>query len=214
MKTRQTVRTNGSGPVGAGEDLDIEPRSQRKSPPIWIVIVFALVFYWVQLFLDSSVAAFQPHVSPAWTDAATLAKAQPYDPTVAMMALGKAKYETTCAGCHQSTGAGSPGVAPPLAGSEWVTTAGVGRAVRIVFNGVKGPIEVAGKQYNMNPMLPGLGYTMTHAELAALLSYVRNSWGNKAPFVTEEQVTRVFEKIKDRSEQWTAEELLAVPESE
>lgn len=181
---------------------------------MWLVILLALLFYWSQLYLDRSVAGFHADVPQAWPDQETLAHVQPYDPTGAIMARGKFKYEQTCAACHGLTGLGTPNVAPPFAGSEWVTTPGPGRIARVAYNGLKGPIEVAGKQYVLNPMLAGLALTMSQEDLAALLSYVRNSWGNKASLVTPEQVKEIYEKILGRSEPWTSEELKAIPENE
>jgi mono/diheme cytochrome c family protein len=124
--------------------------------------------------------------------------------------LGKAVYAMACLQCHQATGMGTPGMFPPLAGSEWVTTEGHQRMIRIVLNGLAGPIDVAGAQYN-NVMVPWRD-TLKDDQIAAVLTYVRSEWGNKADAVTPEEVAKVREATKDRSTPWTAEELKQVPE--
>lgn len=123
---------------------------------------------------------------------------------------GKVVYAMACSPCHQPTGMGTAGMFPPLAGSEWVTTEGHQRMIRIVLNGLAGPIEVAGSQYN-NVMVPWRD-TLKDEDVAAVLSYIRNEWGNKGSFVTPEEVGKVREATKDRATPWTADELKQVPD--
>jgi mono/diheme cytochrome c family protein len=105
---------------------------------------------------------------------------------------------------------GTPGMFPPLAGSEWVTAEGHERIIRIVLNGLSGPIEVAGAQFN-NVMVPWRD-TLKDEDIASVLSYIRSEWGNKADPVTVEEVKKVREGTKDRGNPWTADELKQVPE--
>lgn len=126
--------------------------------------------------------------------------------------LGKRIYNGPyCAPCHQPSGMGTPGTFPPLAGSEWVTAEGPGRIIRIVLNGLTGPIEVAGQQYN-NTMLPWRD-TLKDEEIAAVLTFIRSEWGNKAPPVTPDQVAKVREATKGRATPWTVDELKQVPDN-
>lgn len=105
----------------------------------------------------------------------------------AVMALGKEKF-MFCFACHGMNGEGVANLGPPLAASEWVVGP-VENLARIQFRGLTGPIEVAGKTYEFQaPMMP-LGAAMNDEEIAAVLTYVRNSFGNKAPAVTAEMVT-------------------------
>ena len=120
---------------------------------------------------------------------------------------GKQVYATTCAACHQATGEGVPGVFPPLMGSEWVT-GDEGKLARIILHGVTGPIEVAGETFN--GMMPPWGGTMKDADIAAVLTYVRSAWGNKAAPVTTEKVASVRAANSSRTTPWTAAELAAV----
>src|SRR6185295_2813986 len=90
---------------------------------------------------------------------------------------GKVVYSTTCAACHQATGEGVEGTYPPLAGSE-IVNGDEAKVIRIVLNGLTGPVEVAGETYS--GMMPPWGGVLKDPEIAAVLTYVRSTWGNKA----------------------------------
>ena len=117
---------------------------------------------------------------------------------------GKGLYLSTCGTCHQLNGLGLDGLAPPLAESEWVNGPAE-RLIRIVLHGVRGPIEVIGRRYDME--MPGLG-AMDDAQLAAMITYVRREWDNTGSPVTAEDVAKVRKATADRQEAWTAAELL------
>jgi mono/diheme cytochrome c family protein len=120
---------------------------------------------------------------------------------------GKQVYATTCAACHQATGEGVSGVFPPLAGSEWVT-GDESKLALIILHGVTGPIEVAGETYN--GMMPPWGGTMKDADIAAVITYVRGAWGNKAAPITAAKVASIRAAHRSRTTPWTAEELATV----
>jgi mono/diheme cytochrome c family protein len=120
---------------------------------------------------------------------------------------GKQVYSTTCAACHQPAGEGTGGVFPPLAGSEWVNGDDA-KIVRILLHGVTGPIEVAGETYN--GMMPPWGGTLKDADIAAVLTYVRSAWGNKAAPITAAKVASIRSATSARTTPWTAAELAAV----
>jgi mono/diheme cytochrome c family protein len=126
------------------------------------------------------------------------------------MKLGKEVYSraTACVTCHQPDGKGLPGVFPPLAGSEWIDD-DVERQIKIAVWGLMGEIEVAGETY-VNAMV-GQGMLLTDEEIAAVLTYVRNSFGHQGGPTSTEDVTRVKESLKDRPlvQPWTVEEILA-----
>lgn len=110
----------------------------------------------------------------------------------------------TCAACHGQVGQGIQGDGPPFSGSEWVT-GNPGIPIRIILKGLTGPITVKGAEYNGS--MPPLGGVLTDAQVAAVLSYERSSWGNSASPVTAEQVAAVRAAIASRTTQWTAAEL-------
>lgn len=117
---------------------------------------------------------------------------------------GETVYNTRCAACHQATGAGVTGAFPPLAGSPW-PTARAELPVRIVLNGLQGPIEVLGVTYQ--GVMPAFAAQLSDAEIAAALTYVRSSFGNQAPPITAEEVAKERAATADRAGAWTVAEL-------
>lgn len=107
----------------------------------------------------------------------------PVDPAV--LEMGKAQY-LVCAACHGQNGEGVPNLAPPLAKSEWVTGP-VSNLIRIQLRGLTGPITVNEVEYNLPVGMAAMSY-QTDEQIAAVLTYVRNSFGNKASAVKPEQV--------------------------
>lgn len=119
-------------------------------------------------------------------------------------AANGAEIFTRCAACHQSSGMGLAGTYPPLAGSEWL----LGNPevpIRIVLHGLQGPITVKGSQYN-NVMTP-FADQLSDAEIAAVISYERSSWGNNASAITAEQVKSIREATKAQTTPWKADDL-------
>jgi mono/diheme cytochrome c family protein len=132
------------------------------------------------------------------------ARAPHTPPLHAQSADGKQVYSTTCAACHQAHGEGIEGTYPPLAGSEWVNGDDA-KVVRIVLNGVSGPLEVAGETYS--GMMPAWGPVLKDDDIASVLTYVRGSWGNKAAPITAATVAKIRAATASRSTPWTAAEL-------
>lgn len=120
---------------------------------------------------------------------------------------GKAMYEATCLACHQAHGMGQIGLAPPLVGSEWVAGP-ESRIIRIVLNGLRGPIKVKGETFELD--MPTLG-VLDDEQIAAALTYVRREWGHGYEPVTPEAVKKVREATASREDAWTMLELLKVP---
>jgi nitrite reductase (NO-forming) len=129
--------------------------------------------------------------------------AKPAAPNADTMKRGQAVYSRTCIACHQPTGAGLPPVFPPLAGSEWVAM-DASVAVRNIVQGMVGPVTVKGATYN--GMMPPVG-GVTDKDIADVITYVRNSFGNSGAEVTEAEVKAIKAKYADRKTPWTAEEL-------
>ncbi len=117
---------------------------------------------------------------------------------------GLAIFNITCIACHGPDGKGVPGAFPPLDGSPWVT-GDPSVPTRIALHGLQGPIEVAGQKFqNLMPPLPP---TLTDAQLADVLTYVRQSWSNDATPVTADAVKEIRGKYNSRTAPWTAAEL-------
>ena len=118
------------------------------------------------------------------------AEEQPIDPAV--LANGKIQY-MVCAACHGQNGEGVPNLAPPIANSEWVTGP-VSNLIRIQLRGLNGPITVAGKEYNFAAGMAALSY-QNDDQVAAVLTYIRNSFGNKASAVSPDQVSALRSEV-------------------
>lgn len=122
------------------------------------------------------------------------------------IAAGHQLYATACGLCHQPHGGGVPGAFPPLAGSEWVT-GDAERLIRIALQGVYGPIEVKGQPWNLAMPGQGMNPLLDDEKLAAVLSYVRNDWGNEAAMIDAKLVAEVRGQTQGRMLPWTAAEL-------
>lgn len=124
--------------------------------------------------------------------AAMLAKLTPEQR--ALYEKGRSSF-AVCAACHQNEGQGMKGLAPALAGSSWVN--GSPEAlVRIVLNGKVDQLA-----------MPGLGPALDDETLAAILTYVRKSWGNDAGPISPETVQSIRGLVAQRDEPWSEEEL-------
>ena len=119
---------------------------------------------------------------------------------------GKALYLVSCSACHQPNGQGSEGIAPPLAGTRWPDES-EDRLARIVLHGLRGPITVAGKEYNLE--MPAMGF-FDDQEIAAILTYIRTTWGKSSKPITENTIKRIRAQTHNRADSWTVEELLNV----
>lgn len=117
---------------------------------------------------------------------------------------GKAEY-LVCQTCHQENGEGLPNLYPPLAGSEWLT-GDASVPIAIVLHGMQGEITVKGQKFN-NVMAPWA--SLSDAQIAAILTYERASWGNSAPAVTAEEVAAVRAATASRTTPWTPDEVKA-----
>jgi len=103
------------------------------------------------------------------------------------MKAGAVLFSGTCSVCHQANGEGLPAVFPPLAKSDYLV-ADRQRAISIVLNGLSGPVTVNGQPYNS--VMPPMSQ-LNDDEVANILTWVLNSWGNEADAVTPEEVAKV-----------------------
>jgi cytochrome c oxidase cbb3-type subunit 2 len=114
-----------------------------------------------------------------------------------------------CFTCHQPNGQGIIGQFPPLAGSDWVLGEKE-RLIKISIHGLMGEIEVNGVKYNNVMAPPGIPPgSLTDQQIANVLTYIRNEWGNSASAVSPEEVATIRSSVKDRApmQMWTVAEL-------
>jgi len=120
---------------------------------------------------------------------------------------GKIRYQTLCVACHQLNGQGLAGLAPPLAGSEWVEGS-EGRLARIIIHGVRG---AEGRHLNVEGHAGGNDFAALDDEaIAEIMTYVRNEWGNRASVVETSAVKAIRTTEAKRGESWTVEELMKI----
>lgn len=105
---------------------------------------------------------------------------------------GQKIYETYCLACHQADGSGVPGLNPPLIKTKWVL-GDKKQLITIILKGMDQPIEVDGEEYN-NVMASHA--FLKDEEIADVLNYVRNNFGNKASAVKPAEVKAVRETVK------------------
>ena len=141
----------------------------------------------------------------ATTDTAAATAAAPAAAAPAAAGVdGKAEY-LVCQTCHQENGEGLPNLYPPLAGSEWLN-GDASIPIAIVLHGLQGEITVKGQKFN-NVMAPWA--SLSDAQIAAILTYERSSWGNASPAVTAEEVAAVRAATSSRTTPWTPDEVKA-----
>lgn len=95
---------------------------------------------------------------------------------------GKTIYETNCMSCHMPEGTGLEGTFPPLVKSK--NLADKNRLVKVILQGMKGPLKVNGVDYDSQMA----GVSLTDKEVSDVLNYIRNSWGNKYPAVLPKDI--------------------------
>ncbi len=185
------------------------PKALSVSP--WGIFILMALMFGGGMYLFANSGGFSPSIFDtnrvSWSGAGAGPAAVP-DP----MVVGKKVFTQVCSVCHQSTGLGVPGQFPPLVGSEWVLGTGWqgdNHIVKIVLNGLQGVVNVNGANYN-NAMAPW-GTVLKDEQIAAVLTYVRNEWGNSAPPISRDFVAQIRKETADRKDPWTQKELQAIP---
>jgi mono/diheme cytochrome c family protein len=125
--------------------------------------------------------------------------------------LGRSEYQGLCAACHNPKGYGEAGKAPALLDSEWLGFSEE-RLVRLVLQGLRGPMTVNGEVVNRDGVMemPGMAKALDDRKIAAILTYIRREWGDSAPPVESETVARIRATTNSRQDQWIEQELLQV----
>lgn len=187
-----------------------EPTATRSTVPMWIVVVTLLLLFVGFVFFDHHSGWFDANVYSPYASAEQLEAYQPKSGAAAVLAHGKLVFETYCGLCHGTDGLGKPGVAPPLAGSEWVNAKGVSRLTHIPLMGLNGEIKVEGKDWTLNMAAMGAG--LSDDDLAAVLSYIRGSWGNTGSAVSADDVKAVRTAIGKNPQPMSGDQMMAMPE--
>jgi len=176
-----------------------EPKEGLEPTPWWVWGVSVVMLFAMGYYVGRYSGTFSPRAHELEQPlAAGAAVAEP-------PADGAQLYSAICQPCHQDGGVGVEGKYPPLAGSEWLA-GDASIPVRIVLTGLTGPIQVKGKTI-VNEM-PAFGSQLSDAEIAAVVTYVRSSFGNKAPPADAKLVRELRDSTASLGP-WTAERLKA-----
>ncbi|HUG58887.1 MAG TPA: cytochrome c [Candidimonas sp.] len=175
-----------------------EPYEGNRPIP-WLVIIivaglFASAIAYIWINYQTNPASYGDHRSVVDFKVAA--------PSEGGMVDGAQIYTAQCLACHQATGQGLAGVFPPLAGSEWV----VGKeslAIQIVLHGVTGDLTVNGVHYNGH--MPTFKDKLGDAEIAAVISHIRTSFGNSASKVDAAKVKAEREATAAHAEPWNGD---------
>jgi len=180
-----------------------DPTEKDRPVPWFVLTVVALLLGWAIIYILMQ----QRDDDPALGDARTIATLQGKPAGAPGAAVdGGQIYSAQCVACHQATGAGLPGVFPPLAGAEWVTGP-ENVAAAILLHGVTGKLTVKGAAYN--GQMPAFKDKLNDAEIAAVLSHIRSNFGNAAPKVSADAVKAAREATRDRKDPWSGDDDLA-----
>ena len=205
-----------------------EPRDGFEPVPFWVAAIFGALLAWGGYYLGTNSADFRPDVydrsdlRQVGSDRDTISLPDPDPQTVPeLIKIGEQKYAAICASCHQPQGQGNlaQGI-PPLDGSEWVVgeQASPARLARILLYGLTGTITVKSRTYN--GLMPAQGNVLKDYEIAAVLTYIRNSWSNNAdkdkpPAITAATIKAVRAVHGNRktngTQPYTVKELLQIP---
>ncbi len=181
-----------------------EPQEGFSPVPIFLMFIFAALCFWGGVYLVEHSGgyrwdAYSPDFNP-YADA-------PKPIEISLFDRGAKVYRNQCAQCHQADGNGVLGVYPPLVASNWVT--GHPQVVsRILINGLNGPIVVKGSNYNGNmPAFGSSGLALSDKDIAGVITYIRQEWGNSASEVTEATIAEYSDLYAGRSVPWQAADL-------
>lgn len=195
----------------AVKEVGNEPTVARASMPVLLIALLVALVYWGNMYVVEYGGELDARVQGPYRNWKELESLKPQDASAKLAAQGAKIYNQYCSGCHMGDGNGNVSSGfPPLPGSEWVIEKDPSRIIRIVLNGLGGPITVKGKEYGQAQMLPWRD-ALKDEDVAAVLTYVRNAWGNKGAAVDAALVKQIRDQTADKGGAWTAEELLKIP---
>lgn len=178
-----------------------EPEDGMSATPVWLLLFCFAFAGWGGWYLADKTAGFR---GDEYRDiSAGALNAAPDKPVVVdPVVLGKRVFNN-CTQCHQDSGKGVPGTYPPLAGSEYVNGNSETLA-RILLHGLHGELTVKGAKYNGE--MP-VWSQLKDEQIAAVLTYIRSSWGNQSGPVDPALVQKVRKEDGARSKMMEPQEL-------
>jgi mono/diheme cytochrome c family protein len=198
-----------------------EPSAEVTPMPLWLTGVCGVAIAWAGMYFglfmggingnvfneyESTPAALFP--LPATAGGAGAGAAAP---ELSLAQQGKAVYSQVCVACHQAGGTGVPGQYPPLAGSD-IVQGSEKRVAAILLKGLQGPITVAGKPFSSPNAMPAWEAQLSPKKIAAVLSYIRSEWGNKAAEISEAKIVAAKKEFAAQTAAWSEATLHEIPE--
>lgn len=196
-----------------------EPAEGRERVPWWLWTIAAVSLFWGGWYLGRTGGTFDLATHVAYAPRGGLPVASVGESVGKKAATGPANpvergqqiFRQNCQVCHQADGRGLPGVFPPLVGSEWVTGSEE-TLVRILLDGLQGPIQVAGATYS--GAMPAWRDPLSDADIAAAATYLRQWAPNSAGPVTPTMAATLRTSTASRQKSWTADELRSAERAE
>jgi len=176
-----------------------DPHEKNRPVPKLVLFVVAVMLTWAVTYIFTQ----QGDDAPELGDHRTLSTLEGKPAASGGSVDGAQIYAANCVACHQATGAGLPGIFPPLAGSEWVVAADK-VPVNILLHGITGKLTV--KEAAYSGQMPAFKDKLNDAEIAGVLSYLRGNFGNTAGKISADTVKAEREASKDRKEPWNGDE--------
>lgn len=180
------------------------PKEGFSFLPIALIFLFAGVCFWGGIYIVTHGGEFRwdgYHPDFVASDKSLSI------PEKSLFEIGEKVFIAQCVQCHQNDGKGIAGVYPPLVESSWV----LGHQevlARILINGMNGKVVVLGKTYNGNmPAFGPSGLNLKPKQIAGVLSYIRQEWGNAGSDITEDTMKNYMAMYNARTTPWTSEEL-------
>lgn len=190
-----------------------DPVDGEEPVPSWLIILFGLLIFWGGAYMfqysggfkgdvyDETAVAYGQHIGGG-------SVAKVVDP----IASGKRLYTVNCASCHQAGGGGVAGQYPPVAGADLVLSQGgygENHLVKVMLHGLVGPLQVSGAMYNGN--MPGWAGSLKDEQIAHILTFMRQEWGNQAGAISKEGIAAIRAEMASRTDPWTDAELRKIP---
>ena len=184
-----------------------EPTKGFLQAPLIFVFVFGCLIFVCSIQLAHTTNGFQLHppqeiveLTPEEKEALRLDR---------KVSSGEKVFAARCASCHQTNGLGITGQYPPLAGSKWVTS-DPGLITNIILKGLKGEIVVKGEKYGTSAAVNMAAVPINDREIANVVTYVRQAWGNEANEIFEDEVSSIRADSSDQQDQWTGDQLISM----
>lgn len=179
---------------GAKEPFWEPSRAETPAPvPTWAWVLLLIIVAWSTFYITQQWNAPDEFASsPTYSTYTGQENNQQLAQAPTPKAnIGSSLYRTSCSSCHQANGEGVRGAFPPLAGDPVVTSDDPTRHIEIILFGMQGK-TINGVEYSA--AMPPFAEQLSDEEVAAIINHERTSWGNSAPTVTAEEVSKVRAK--------------------